>query len=119
MDLDLSRAGGMSRLLRQGKASEHIIDWTGLRWVIMPFPYEVQRSLAVAVAHSGTSPHVPTYKQAKRAASECDYACFGAQRTPPSGPARSVTIGTAKSSAGEREVGQWALMQLHDAKKRL
>ena len=94
MGLDLSRAGGMSRLLRQGKASEHIIDWTGLRWVIMPFPYEVQRSLAVAVAHSGTSPHVPTYKQAKRAASECDYACFGAQRTQqPSGPARSsVTI---------------------------
>lgn len=65
MDLDLSRAGGMSRLLRQGKASEHIIDWTGLRW-LMAFPYEVQRSLAVAVAHSGTSPHVPTYVQASK-----------------------------------------------------
>ena len=37
MDLDLSRAGGMSRLLRQGKASEHIIDWTGLRWVMLFF----------------------------------------------------------------------------------
>ena len=93
MGLDLSRAGGMSRLLRQGKASEHIIDWTGLRCVIMPFLTRYKRSLAVAVAHSGTSPHVPTYRQAKRAASECDYACFGAQRTQPSGPARSsVTI---------------------------
>lgn len=31
MDVDLSRAGGMSRLLRQGKASEHTLHWTGLR----------------------------------------------------------------------------------------
>jgi hypothetical protein len=34
MDVDLSRAGGMSRLLRQGKASEHSLHWTDLRWVM-------------------------------------------------------------------------------------
>ncbi|KAM0698070.1 hypothetical protein Q7P36_001534 [Cladosporium allicinum] len=38
---------------------------------------------------------------------------------PGTGPARSVTIGAANSSAGEREVGQWALMQLHDEEKAL
>ena len=30
-----------------------------------------------------------------------------------------MTIGAANSSAGEREVGQWALMQLHDEEKAL
>jgi hypothetical protein len=64
MDVDLSRAGGMSRLLRQGKASEHTLAYadTAMGNALL---YEVQRSLAVAVAHSGTSPHVPTYKQAR------------------------------------------------------
>jgi hypothetical protein len=37
MDVDLSRAGGMSRLLRQGKASEHTLHCSGLRWVLLPF----------------------------------------------------------------------------------
>ena len=95
-----------------------MLDWIGLR----------RRSAEHSPSLRGTKvpgsgcrarrniPQVPTYK---RAASECDYACFGAQRTPPSGPARSVTIGAANSSAGEGEVGQWAWMQLHDAKKRL
>ena len=63
----------------------------------------------MAVAHSGTSPHVPTYER-KRAASACDYACFGAQRTPPSGPARSSatihTIGAATTLPGEQQTLQ-------------
>jgi hypothetical protein len=59
--------------------------------------------------------HEPTYE---RAPSECDYACFGAQRTPPSGPARSVTIGAAATLPGDsREVGRWARMQQRSAKR--
>ena len=46
----------------------------------------------------------------KKAASECDYACFGAQRTPPSGPARSSvtihTIGAATTLPGEQQTLQ-------------
>jgi len=113
MDLDLSRAGGMSRLLRQGKASEHTLRWTGLRrhsagWCLSLRGTKVPRSGCRAPRNVSPCAHVR-----ERAASECDYACFGAQRTPPSGPARSSatihTIGAATTLPGEQQtlrVGQ-------------
>ena len=107
MDLDLSRAGGMSRLLRQGKASEHTLHWTGLRWV-MAF---LTRYKGPSQWLSRTAERLPMCpRTGKRAASECDYACFGAQRTPPSGPARSSatihTIGAATTLPGEQQTLQ-------------
>jgi hypothetical protein len=81
-----------------------MLDWIGLRRQSDGHLPPLRRT---TVASSGCCAlryvsHEPTYE---RAPSECDYACFGAQRTPPSGPARSVTIGAATTLAGDsREV---------------
>jgi hypothetical protein len=94
-----------------------MLDWIGLRRQSDGHLLSLRR---ITVASSGCCAlryvsHEPTYE---RAPSECDYACFGAQRTPPSGPARFVTIGAAATLPGDsREVGRWARMQQRSAKR--